>query len=140
MPLWWSWTIWSHPTRGAWIEMGSKQRTQGGVSCRTPHGVRGLKFPVTGNKGRAQRSHPTRGAWIEIRAAYKVALDVVSHPTRGAWIEIPPYSLPSLKITRRTPHGVRGLKSHLAASNHRGRKSHPTRGAWIEIQAHQTCR
>ena len=34
-----------------------------------------------------------------------------SHPTRGAWIEIPPAVVLVRRYGRRTPHGVRGLKS-----------------------------
>ena len=33
---------------------------------RTPHGVRGLKYPYLKDKAEGSRSHPTRGAWIEM--------------------------------------------------------------------------
>ena len=33
-----------------------------------------------------------------------------SHPARGAWIEITPADFVSIGLSRRTPHGVRGLK------------------------------
>ena len=33
----------SHPTRGAWIEIPSSAAQGSNSSCRTPHGVRGLK-------------------------------------------------------------------------------------------------
>ena len=33
---------------------------------RTPHGVRGLKFPVGHIISGQGQSHPSRGAWIEI--------------------------------------------------------------------------
>ena len=34
----------SHPTRGAWIEMLVVLMMAEPTGCRTPHGVRGLKF------------------------------------------------------------------------------------------------
>ena len=37
-----------------------------------------------------------------------------SHPSRGAWIEIPAKSRRNAPTARRTPHGVRGLKSPAA--------------------------
>ena len=36
----------SHPTRGAWIEIWWGPPGHGWAGCRTPHGVRGLKFTV----------------------------------------------------------------------------------------------
>ena len=36
-------------------------------------------------------------------------------------------------VTGRTPHGVRGLKSHAAFRVDDLVESHPSRGAWIEI-------
>ena len=36
---------WSHPTRGAWIEI-MDQVARGKQIGRTPHGVRGLKSPT----------------------------------------------------------------------------------------------
>lgn len=60
----------------------------GKVCCRTPRGVRGLKYACSSLLPVRQRSHPTRGAWIEITdAANKQYVD-----------------------TSRTPRGVRGLK------------------------------
>ena len=60
----------------------------GKVCCRTPRGVRGLKY---------------RKAIHEIGG-------VSSHPSRGAWIEMPDGDLPVI-CEGRTPRGVRGLKS-----------------------------
>ena len=122
----------SHPTRGAWIEIragcGPRWRRPG----RTPHGVRGLKFPIGGRVRRVARrtphgvrglkyrssgsiyapslSHPTRGAWIEIRREGHRDKQSKSHPTRGAWIEIARGTDAQLPQPGRTPHGVRGLK------------------------------
>ena len=64
--------------------------------------------------GETTLSHPSRGAWIEICRAGSV---------RGWW-------------SRRTPHGVRGLKYRPRGSPMTGPpRSHPSRGAWIEISA-----
>ena len=41
-PFWPSET--SHPSRGAWIEIGTGATVTTPTSRRTPHGVRGLKF------------------------------------------------------------------------------------------------
>ena len=38
----------------------------GKVCCRTPRGVRGLKFTRAGLRTKMLLSHPSRGAWIEI--------------------------------------------------------------------------
>ena len=40
--------ITSHPTRGAWIEIRATLCTDGTHSCRTPPGVRGLKYIFVG--------------------------------------------------------------------------------------------
>ena len=125
--------IWSHPARGAWIEISitcsawsvDPRRTPQGVrglkydtpaanrssSCRTPQGVRGLKYCY--NRLNASRilSHPARGAWIEIVAIKMYTYFVVrSHPARGAWIEITRTTWRTPWRRRRTPQGVRGLK------------------------------
>ena len=59
------------------------------------------------------RSHPTRGAWIEIilpRASTEKASRRTPHGVRGLkWL----FELPNERNSRRTPHGVRGLKSVL---------------------------
>ena len=34
----------SHPSRGAWIEITAGRMQFPSTQCRTPHGVRGLKF------------------------------------------------------------------------------------------------
>ena len=124
----------SHPTWGAWIEIGK-----------------------TANRNVKSRSHPTWGAWIEIRILSIWAAEVYwSHPTWGAWIEIQaacngkqgdgrrtPHGVRGLKSKRvqeklsstagRTPHGVRGLKLPACQTLTSYRWSHPTWGAWIEI-------
>ena len=57
---------WSHPAWGAWIEIADQSITQGDEESRTPHGVRGLKYPKLEKSARNQQSHPAWGAWIEI--------------------------------------------------------------------------
>ena len=63
-----------------------------------------------------------------------------SHPARGAWIEIYLRRDAAQLVQRRTPQGVRGLKSlvrdHAAALG----ASHPARGAWIEISSTPSSR
>ena len=59
----------------------------------------------------------------------------MSHPARGAWIEITTTTSGYTLSSRRTPHGVRGLKSDAAEIVADCiESSHPARGAWIEIQ------
>ena len=41
-----------------------------------------------------------------------------SHPSRGAWIEIMEFMALRRKMSCRTPHGVRGLKSVACYANH----------------------
>ena len=57
--------LWSHPSRGAWIEIL-------------------LVCPEKTKSG----SHPSRGAWIEMYFRHRTAMFFMSHPSRGAWIEI----------------------------------------------------
>ena len=81
------------------------------MSCRTPRGVRGLKYPLVRRGEGGHMSHPSRGAWIEI-----------SYSNHG-----------TSQPLRRTPRGVRGLKSLGYPQIHTRCPSHPSRGAWIEI-------
>ena len=87
----------------------------GKVCCRTPRGVRGLKYVVTWGSVVTIMSHPSRGAWIEIRRRCNLPL---------------PHS--------RTPRGVRGLKSRTVRILWILVWSHPSRGAWIEIRSRWT--
>ena len=125
----------SHPARGAGIEIKIIKHQHKANYGRTPQGVRGLKFYAHFLCLRRDESHPARGAWIEIclRVTAGTGLAVshpargawieiscfglygsllaMSHPARGAWIEIPVYSVRARGQDRRTPQGVRGLKS-----------------------------
>ena len=101
---------WSHPVRGAWIEILQKALYKSDPPRRTPSGVRGLKFWLTFLKTRNISSHPVRGAWIEIITLVSPYFVKSSHPVRGAWIEI--------------DHQRTWRKDW---------SSHPVRGAWIEM-------
>ena len=78
----------SHPSRGAWIEIGVPGGSGTLTRCRTPHGVRGLKYPVLCFFIGVPVSHPSRGAWIEMFNRVSHLSEHLSHPSRGAWIEI----------------------------------------------------
>ena len=151
----------SHPAWGAWIEICKSDVFDFGGSSRTPHGVRGLKsarrvgsrsrnlshpawgawieivhlWPVAGI---SMMWHPAWGAWIEIVSAEWSAFCIRSHPAWGAWIEIVLNPPKWIRCSRRTPHGVRGLKSSRRRATRRECRSHPAWGAWIEIEA--ACR
>ena len=79
----------SHPSWGAWIEICLPLLEQRSHPCRTPHGVRGLKYLSKDNADPAE---------------------FVSHPSWGAWIEIFRHWPRRSQTASRTPHGVRGLK------------------------------
>ena len=128
----------------------------GKVCCRTPRGVRGLKYQLVVLVSVTQESHPSRGAWIEIRRVGGVGASAASRTPRGVrGLKSPPPPT-ERALSRRTPRGVRGLKSGTILSVRqippgrtprgvRGLKytdgvasvhlppSHPSRGAWIEI-------
>ncbi len=52
---------WSHPARGAWVEMGEVSGHHGVRRGRTPQGVRGLKY--MGNRAEIEYLHvaPRKG-------------------------------------------------------------------------------
>ena len=80
------------------------------MRCRTPQGVRGLKFHSDPLKPTRKESHPARGAWIEIIQYAYQGFAKQSHPARGAWIEIGTLTDEINSVSGRTPQGVRGLK------------------------------
>ena len=51
----------SHPARGAWIEIIEKAAVEDVGAGRTPHGVRGLKFPVPAARPAALHVAPRTG-------------------------------------------------------------------------------
>ena len=80
--------------------------------CRTPPGVRGLKYRLlcaVGGEGDGRTPPGVRGLKYipEQLRAHRLP---ESHPTRGAWIEIEPFRGLGVQKPRRTPPGVRGLK------------------------------
>ncbi len=102
--------------------------------CRTPHGVRGLKYvhrlSADAHLG-CRTPHGVRGLKSAIQQHTRP--HHASHPSRGAWIEIAPDERARGQVPRRTPHGVRGLKLDGVACGVVELLSHPSRGAWIEI-------
>ena len=107
----------------------------GKVCCRTPRGVRGLKYLEELSGNGLTWSHPSRGAWIEIYDAWPLPpLCLSSHPSRGAWIEMKVSQIPV--YTNRKSHPSRGAWIEILASRSASPgsdESHPSRGAWIEI-------
>ena len=83
---------------------------------------------------RDKESHPARGAWIEMHIFRHRPARRKSHPARGAWIEMAEISVEVAEAIRRTPQGVRGLKSISPIASRAISMSHPARGAWIEIK------
>ena len=56
----------SHPSRGAWIEILGITGVAVITVSRTPRGVRGLKLEAGEELPAGRMSHPSRGAWIEM--------------------------------------------------------------------------
>ena len=80
--------VWSHPARGAWIEMPVLCWYRGKTAS---HPARGAWIEMALALGVSQgnaASHPARGAWIEITRTSLTRRNIRSHPARGAWIEI----------------------------------------------------
>ena len=132
-----SWSLcpsdWSHPSRGAWIEIPRRTVPPPEGGGRTPRGVRGLKYRRPGQRPGGSRSHPSRGAWIEIMMLLRRKRRSFRRTPRGV------RGLKSLHRgapghpSSRTPRGVRGLKSGRTLRCPATTTSHPSRGAWIEI-------
>ena len=82
----------------------------------------------------ASWSQPTRAAWIEIFNK-KILLDNQnrSQPTRAAWIEMFSTTRIFRLVNRRSPLGLRGLKSNGCTAATAAFTSQPTRAAWIEM-------
>ena len=120
----------SHPSRGAWIEMGMESGISPTYGSRTPHGVRGLKFDDELAHGLTvgRTPHGVRGLKSRVRHNATTP-PPPSHPSRGAWIEIMRI-LNNIMRSSRTPHGVRGLKYHVGHSDMPavGRTPHGVRG------------
>ena len=82
------------------------------LSCRSPHGERGLKSSIRKYGAYMTSSLPARGAWIEIWLRTMVGHMSICrspHGERGLKSSHShDFSVPS----RRSPHGERGLKSN----------------------------
>ena len=78
----------SLPTRGAWIEISFHCRHCSRSRSRSPHGERGLKYPLNADarEGACRSPHGERG----LKSAHhgQVVVQGASLPTRGAWIEM----------------------------------------------------
>ena len=77
----------SLPSRGAWVEIGSRYRGFGQT-----------------------RSLPSRGAWVEMSREIFISVHTRSLPSRGAWVEIEDIVFYLACEMRRSPRGERGLK------------------------------
>ena len=55
----------------------------GKVCCRTPRGVRGLKYCLHYHIPPGFRSHPSRGAWIEIATTLNSTITAHVAPLAG---------------------------------------------------------
>ena len=82
----------SQPIRAAWIEMENSRKKSINLLCRSPFGLRGLKYL-------AHRAMYFEARW--------------SQPIRAAWIEISYCGYSWLIRSCRSPFGLRGLKSSL---------------------------
>ena len=103
------------------------------VCCRTPRGVRGLKYEFGSYPRICSMSHPSRGAWIEILTDRRLYGEPDSRTPRGVRGLKSRRTSTTSSPSRRTPRGVRGLKSKNQSPNNHSKQSHPSRGAWIEI-------
>ena len=127
------------------------------LSCRSPHGERGLKSSIRKYGAYMTSSLPARGAWIEIWLRTMVGhMSICRSPhgerglkSNGSSNCLPatsrsPHGERGLKFTqrifddniklRRSPHGERGLKCCIQIICNNTWESLPARGAWIEIQ------
>ena len=91
--------------------MATTRRAPAAGTCRTPHGVRGLKLQAVHSVVRygGRTPHGVRG----LKYGKSLVLTTAS--------------------AGRTPHGVRGLKYVKMGGTDVTALSHPARGAWIEI-------
>ena len=129
----------SLPSRGAWIEIGSRRASGPPPGRRSPHGERGLKSADPTLSGPRSRRSPHGERGLKSLALQRAQDHRRSLPSRGAWIEIfLPHGDLDLVIGR-SPHGERGLKFRHGAQLGDDVPSLPSRGAWIEITAPGPC-
>ncbi len=107
-------------SRRAWIEiLIIKTCVTPSITCRSPHGERGLKSRlVIGQRVQGKASLSSRRAWIEMEEALKEAYKITeSLSSRRAWIEMLIYRYVAKSIYGRSPHGERGLKWNLTSDS-----------------------
>ena len=105
------------------------------LSCRSPHGERGLKYGhFNGFVPGDCVAPPPRGAWIEIVEREDDSKVCASLPTRGAWIEMSSLWASGAAPVVAPPHGERGLKSYSFCGRIQTDGSLPTQGAWIKVK------
>ena len=108
----------SSSTWRTWIEILICSCNLLTISCRPPHGGRGLKLPIIKRPINIKRSSSTWRTWIEISMA----------------------TLDTNIICGRPPHGGRGLKYTLAQMYKNHTSSSSTWRTWIEISQRALCR
>ena len=78
----------SHPARGAWVEILAILLTVNCGRCRTPQGVRGLKYMYAVEERKAKSRTPQGVRGLKCVRPSRTSSKEVSHPARGAWVEI----------------------------------------------------
>ena len=119
-----------HGERGLKLFAGHTTHT---LLSRSPHGERGLKLECRVELNLALASLSSRRAWIEIYTPASRPCRTRSLSSRRAWIEIRLVREFADRMTRRSPHGERGLKLLMVRILLRGVPSLSSRRAWIEI-------
>ena len=101
------------------------------ISCRAPHGARGLKpSPRCNGKARGRRApHGARG--LKQHGADRDGERPCRAPHGARGLK---HYLTTMNTAagRRAPHGARGLKQRTAVGGGNELSSRPARGAWIE--------
>ena len=145
----------SLPAWGAWIEIKLQMSRSLYLTCRSPHGERGLKCPSSTLSANYELSLPAWGAWIEMPMPCVLFVCPPVAPRMGSvdWNHCfpgggtpaqvaPPMgsvdwnykaTMEALGYDCRSPHGERGLKCYWHFCKLGRRPSLPAWGAWIEI-------
>ena len=106
---------------------------------RSPHGERGLKLPSTTPVICRPSSLSSRRAWIEMNSIFATNSRHRSLSSRRAWIEILSELFDTI-MSRRSPHGERGLKSRTVRRRlcRLCRSPHGERGLKWQLQLSQS--
>ena len=78
----------SQPSWAAWIEIIALLGKADVAYCRSPLGLRGLKYTDIPASYLSWQSQPSWAAWIEIKCRLPVKAILQSQPSWAAWIEI----------------------------------------------------